>query len=271
MGIVTVLGVASLVSFVNSRRVQNLATAGNEVLAVLRTAQERALAGEQEDMWGVHLETGQYHLFRGASYASGTTVGTYTLPSGIEIANIALAGGGAEAAFRRLDGATTAAGTFTVRVQGSATQVFDITIDASGRSYQTGTALPPAGGRTTDTRHRTFALSWGIDDATDVRFSFSDPTDVRTVAMTPAAPRATYDSGELAFTVGGFEQVLRVHALAIAANSTTLSIDRDCRYNTKRVVIAIRDADAVWRDIATYEANCITVTVGPYGGTISEP
>lgn len=269
LGIVLLLGALSLVSFFNSRRVQNLVTAGNEVLGVVRLAEERALAGDGEDLWGVRLEAGQYYLFRGVSFAGGEVIQSYTLPSGIEIADVPPAWG-QEIVFNRVDGTTGQEGSFTVRVQGSATQVFSITVDRSGRVYQSGTAPAPTGARSVDTRHRTFAFSWGIDDATDVRFTFDDGADVRTVVMAPIAPRASYDSEELTFTVGGFNQTMRVHALAV--NSTTLSIDRDCRKNTKKVTIAIRDADALWKNIATYEADCRTVAPDPlYGGVMTEP
>lgn len=271
VGILTILGALSLVSFLNARRAESLVTAGNDALAVLRMAQERSLAGEEEDTWGVHFASGQYHLFRGPGYAMGAVVQTYAVPSGIEIADITLADGGSEAVFRRLDGRTAQSGTLTVRVQGSLVQTFRIVIDPSGRAYQAGTALAPAGGRIVDTRHRTFTFSWGIDNATELRFSFSDPVDVRTVVMAPAAPRTSYDSGDLTFSVDGSDQVMRVHALSLSPTQTALSIDHDCRKNNKKVVIAIRDADAAFRDIAAYEADCHTVAVGAFGGVMTEP
>ena len=271
VAILTLLGAMSLVSFTNSRRVQDLVTSGSDVLSILRLAQAKALAGEAGDQWGVRLEQSQYILFRGAAYAGSPTATAYALPGTIEIVDIALAGGGQEVVFRRLDGATAQAGTLNVRVQGSASQIFAITIDGSGRAYQTGTAPVQTGARVIDARHRAFAFSWGIDDAVSIIFTFSNPTDVRTAVMTPAPPRTSYDSGTLTFTVGGFDQVLRVHAVSLSSSGTLLSIDRDCRKNNKKVAIAILDGDAITKEIATYEADCRTVTVGAYGGVMSEP
>lgn len=265
------LGALSLVSFVNSRRAQDLVTAGNDVLSVLRLAQAKALAGEAGEQWGVRLEQSQYILFRGAAFAGSPATTAYALPSAIEIADAALAGGGQEVVFRRLDGATAQAGTLNVRVRGSANQVFAITIDASGRAYQTGTAAVQTGARVIDARHRAFAFNWGIDDAVNIIFTFSNPTDARTVVMTPAPPRTSYDSGTLTFTVGGFDQVMRIHALSLSSSQTLLSIDRDCRKNSKKVAIAIQDGDAIIKEIATYEADCRTITIGAYGGVMSEP
>lgn len=271
VGIVSLLGALSLVSFVNSRHASALVATGNEVVSVLRLAREKAAAGQGGTPWGVRIESGQYRLFQGSTFASAATTSTYVLASDLEIVNITLTGGGQEILFRPGAGTTDQPGMFTVRVQNSMTQTFGITVDRSGRPYQTGTAPPAVGGRLTDSRHRTFTFGWGIDDATEVRFTFSDGADVRTLAMTPAAPRTTYDSGEVTYTVAGTDQTLRVHALSMSSGATTLSIDHDCRKNNKKVVIAIRDADATYKDIATYQADCRIVTVGAYGGTMTEP
>ena len=271
VSILSLLGSLSLVSFLNARRVQDLVTAGNDLVVVLRLAQQKAASGEGGSAWGVRLEQGQYVMFQGTSYAVAATTTVYALPPRVEIADIALWGGGQEVIFSGVEGATLQQGTLVVRVRESAAQAFAITVDSSGRAYQTGTAQAPAGTRVVDARHRTYTFSWGIGDATDLIFTFSNPADVRTVVMAPAAPRAAYDSGELTFTVGGEVQVMRVHALTLLPGSTALSVDRDCRRNTKKAAIAIRGGDGVVRDITTYEADCRTITVGAHGGVMSEP
>ena len=119
LGIISLLGALSLVSFLNSRRVGELVTAGNEMLAVLRLAHEKAVAGQGGDPWGVRLAGNAYYLFQGVSYGSAVSSVTYIVPSSIEIANIALAGGGQEILFRSVDGITDQQGTFTVRVRGA--------------------------------------------------------------------------------------------------------------------------------------------------------
>lgn len=271
VGIVSLLGALSLVSFLNTRRVQNLVTAGNDALSVLRLAREKSAAGHGEDPWGVRLENGQYFLFQGLSYGSSATTTRYSVPPGIEIVDVLLAGGGIEAVFRPPDGRTEEQGTFTVRAQDSSIQTFPVTIDRSGMAYQTGTAPALSGTRVADARHRTFAFNWGIDDATDLIFTFPNDADVRQVAMMPPAIRTSYDSGALTFTVGGIDQTMRIHALSFSPGATTLSIDRDCRRNTKKVMIAIRDSDGIMKDIAVYEADCRTVAAGLYGGVMTEP
>ena len=81
-----------------------------------------------------------------------------------------------------------------------------------------------------------------------------------------------FDAGKTKFdwsgtiAVGGENQILRIHTTSLTDSDTALSVDRDCRFNTKKVKITIDT-----RDIATYEADCKTITVGLYGGTMSEP
>lgn len=271
VGILTLLGALSLVSFVNSRRVRDLAIAGTDTLSVLRLGQAKAIAGEDASAWGVRLEQSRILLFRGSSYGGATLTTAYPLPSTVEILNIVLQGGGSDVVFRRLDGRTLQSGTFEVRVIESSVQTLAITIDPSGRAYQSGSAPVQSGTRMIDTRHRIFTFNWGIDDAVNIIFTFSDPTDVRTVVIQPLPPRTAYDSGLLTFTVGGFDQTMRIHALSIAPGQTVLSVDRDCRKNNKKVKISIADGDLIVKDIATYEADCRTVTVGAHGGIMSEP
>lgn len=268
VGIVVLIGTISLVSFINSRNVRDLTTSGQNVLSVLRLAQSKTLGGEDNAQWGVRLEQSQFILFRGATYSGSTLTQAYAIPSSIEIVNINLSGGTSEVVFRRLTGQTDQSGSFDVRVRGSSSQTFPVTVDSSGKVYQSGAPPPTTGARVVDARHRSFNLGWSIQNAATLTLTFSDPPNpdtIQNIAMTPAAPRTTFDwSGT--YTVGGQSQTLRIHATSITAGNTILQIDRDCRKNTKKLKASIDT-----KDIATYESNCQTITVGPYGGTMSEP
>lgn len=268
LGIIFLLAALGLSSFVQSRNIRDLSSSGQNALSVLRQAQSRALAGENNSAWGVHLETSQFVLFRGSTYTGASFTKNFLLPSAIEIANISLAGGGSDVVFNRIDGSTTQAGTFDLRVRSAPTTVFAVTVDGSGKVYQTGVAPLPIGTRIIDTRHRTFALSGTIRDATTMTLRFSDLPNadtVQAVTMSPAAPRTAFDwSGTV--SVGGQNQTLRVHALSITDAATSLSVDRDCEKNSKQVKISFDSSD-----VATYSADCQTITIWPFGGTVSEP
>lgn len=270
IAILALIGALSLVSFTNSRNVRDLTTSGQNALSILRLAQSKALAGEDNSTWGVHLETAQFVLFRGTTYAGATYTKPYVLPSSVEIVNINLAGGGQDIVLKRINGGTDQTGNFDVRVKNSTTKLFSITVDGSGKVYQTGAAPSQTGTRVIDTRHRSFNLGWSIKTYTTLTLTFSDPPNpdiINNVTM------ATYfDPGQTKFdwsgtvTVGGQSQTLRIHTTNLTDTNTILSVDRDCRKNTKKVQIKFDT-----RDIATYEADCRTVTVGPYGGAMSEP
>ncbi|QQG45581.1 MAG: type II secretion system protein [Candidatus Sungiibacteriota bacterium] len=268
VAILALLGAVSLVSFTNSRRVRDLTTAGGNVLSILRFAQARALGGEDNSPWGVKLEQNQFTLFRGASFSGSTLTEVHALPSGIEVANIVLAGGGQEIVFKKISGATDQSGGFDLRTASVSANTFSVTVEGSGKTYQTGSVPAALGSRIADARHRSFGLGWSIKNSVAATLVFFDPPNpdtVSTITMTPAPPRTIFDwTGTI--VVGGQNQTLRIHAVSISDTNTTLHIDRDCRKNNKKLKLSIDT-----REIATYGADCQTVTVGAFGGVMSEP
>lgn len=268
--ILVLIGSLGLASFVNSRNVRLFTTSSQDVVSVLRVAQSKTLAGEDNSVWGVRLEQSRFSLFRGADYAASTLIEPHNLPSAIEIVNINLAGGGPDVVFKKIDGRTDNFGSFDVRVRNSPTQTLNITVEESGKVYKSGPSAPPSNTRITDTRHRNFNLGWTIRGTVAMTLTFEDPPNPNTIQIVPIiafmnADQTVFDwSGTVA--VGGQNQVLRIHTTSLTAGNTILSVDRDCRTNNKRMNITIDT-----RDIGTYEANCQTVTVGVFGGTVSEP
>jgi|GEM_PF-250646 len=270
IAILILIASAASVSFSNSRNVRELTTASQNVLSILRTTQSKTLAGEENSQWGVHIEQTQVILFRGATYAGAGFTEAYPLPSTIEIANVALLGSGSDVIFKRIEGTTDETGTFELRVKSDTTKTFSVTVESSGKVYQTGTAPTPTGTRLTDARHRAFALGWSIQSSITTTITFEDPPYPNTISTIPMA--SYFDAGKTKFdwsgavAVGTTTQILRIHTTSLSATDAVLHVDRDCRRNTKKMRI---DIDAKY--IATYEVDCKTVTVGNFGGTISEP
>ena len=265
LGLLTTL---TFLSFLSAKQNQDFIAGRERALTVVRLAQARALAGEGSAAWGAKLEETRIILFQGSSYAGAATTSAYGLPSSLEIVNIALQGGGQEITFSRLTGTTTKSGTFEVRVKAEPTKTVTISVDPSGKVFADAAAPDETGTRITDARHRAFTLGWSIENASTLQLTFSNPPDadtIKTITMVPPAPRLVFDWSE-AVPVGTTTQTLRIHAVSITATTTTLHIDRDCRTNTKKVKVEI---DA--KDIATYEADCATVTLGLFGGTMTEP
>lgn len=270
-GIIAILAGIALASFLNSRNTRDLTTSRQSIISLLRLAQAKTLAGEDGSVWGVHLEQAQAVLFRGSSYASATYTRVLALPQTIQITNISLASGGADVIFKKLSGETGQDGSFSMRVIGSSLLPSSVVIEKIGKVYESQTLPAPSGTRVLDTRHRSYHLgTWSIYNSTNLKLTFSDPPFADTVVTIPMA--TYFAAGKTKFdwsgtnTIGGLDQVMRVHTLALSVSDATLSIDRDCRMNGKKVKIEV---DSNW--IATYEADCRTLTVGSSGGTISEP
>ncbi|MDZ4299806.1 MAG: type II secretion system protein [Candidatus Sungbacteria bacterium] len=271
IAIMIMIGVLGLGVFSASRDRRDLTTSGQSAISVLRLAQSHALAGTDNEVWGVRLGQGVLTLFRGTTFAGSTDTQDFALPSSVELVNVNLSGGGIDVVFNRIVGTTATFGTFEVRVRSSPASRVIVTIDGSGKVYAAATALPTTDTRIIDTRHRSFNLGWSIRSAATLRLTFANPPDPDVVQDIPMAgylsgsPPTKFDwSGT--FAVGGENQTMRIHTTFLDGFNTILSIDRDCRTNTKQVIIAI-DGNV----IATYTADCAMVTVGPLGGIMTEP
>ncbi len=89
IGIIVVLASISFVSLLGYKQRQSLVSATQEIVAVVRNAQDRSISQEGGSRWGVHFEnplgaSAFYDLFQGLSYASGTVVSRSVLPSGLQ-------------------------------------------------------------------------------------------------------------------------------------------------------------------------------------------
>lgn len=267
IGIMAILGTSALVSFSASRNVRDLTTSSQNTLSILRLAQSRTLAGEDDSAWGIRLESNQITLFKGNTFAVSPLTTVYPLPSSMQITNIVLNGGGSDVVFKRVTGETDQTGTFLLSVINAPSSSFSVTIDSLGKVYQTNAFPTAIITRTVDARHRSFTLGWSIQTAVTMTLTFANPTVVQAVTMS-----SFFDAGKTKFdwsgtvVVGGLPQVLRIHTTTLNGANTVLSVDRDCRKNTKKLTI---DIDG--KIIAIYEADCTTIGIGAFGGTISEP
>lgn len=85
---ITIMAIVGLVVFLNlsgGKNQNDLNDTTNNVIAVLRQAQSKAVSQDQDAAWGIHFSnvTGTapyYSLFSGSFYASGTVTARYPLP-----------------------------------------------------------------------------------------------------------------------------------------------------------------------------------------------
>ena len=251
IAVLAILAASVFVSYQGASARFELKTQSFKTLDVLNLARTRTVGSLESSNYGVHFETTQYVLFKGTSYsASDPNNVVYALPSTVEISNITLAGGGADAVFDRLSGKTSQSGTFRMRLVSDTSKYKTIEILASGRSDIPEGTLPPAGTRVSDTRHVHFTYSQNVQSAATLTLTF--PTGgplVQNINFQTYLSGGVFDwSGTV--TVSGSPQVLRVHTHAIGGSSADFSVTRDLRYNTAAVQISL-DGD----NMVNYAAN----------------
>lgn len=131
--IIAVLSAIIVSSFSGFRNNQVLSGETQEVTSLLYEARGRALASENAQEFGVHLESGKAVLFAGSTYSAGDPDNEETaLDSLVEIASIALTGGGNDIIFNRISGTTDENGTFEVRLVDDIANKNTVTVEPSG-------------------------------------------------------------------------------------------------------------------------------------------
>lgn len=242
----------------------SLGSAAQRVVIVLDEARNRTIGSEDDSHFGVHFEADRYVLFKGDTYnANSPDNVVHTLPTGIELSAITLAGGGSDVPFAGVSGRTTKTGTVTLRRTSDTAVTQTITIAPLGQADQSGT-VTTTNSRISDTRHVHFTLGWSIQGTSTLTLVFDDSPDVTknvTMATYFNADQTDFDWSE-AVDVNGNEEKLRVQSHSIDATNTVLSIERDRRTNEKAVTISIDS-----RPIVSYAANG-TATVGSDGGNM---
>lgn len=136
IGIVTIIAALSMASLANFNRDKALAIEAEKVLSLVAKARSLTLAAKDDSVYGVHFEAQKAVLFKGGSYnANDSTNQIQPLNGEVNIATVALIGGGADVVFRKLSGATTQSGTITLAAARDAGQTKVITIGATGIAY----------------------------------------------------------------------------------------------------------------------------------------
>ncbi|TSC67828.1 MAG: Uncharacterized protein CEO19_33 [Parcubacteria group bacterium Gr01-1014_73] len=133
LAIAAVLFVLVYEVFVNYNRGQALEKSAAAVAAVLSEARGKTLAGRGAAQYGVHFAADSVTFFTGAVYNPADSANkTERLSSLVEISAIILNGGGSDAIFEKLTGATNQYGVITIRDKNNPAQIMIVTI------YQTG-------------------------------------------------------------------------------------------------------------------------------------
>ncbi|OGZ07035.1 MAG: hypothetical protein A2942_02960 [Candidatus Lloydbacteria bacterium RIFCSPLOWO2_01_FULL_50_20] len=123
-----------LAAFSDFRSRQTLGAVVEKTLAAFSAAHLDTISSKNDMTYGVQLKTNEVIYFEGATYPGDNDPGNihYVFPPNIEIANVALSGGGSTIFYRRLTGATDNYGTFDIRVAGNHDTKTTITINQTG-------------------------------------------------------------------------------------------------------------------------------------------
>ncbi|MEK7493816.1 MAG: prepilin-type N-terminal cleavage/methylation domain-containing protein [Patescibacteria group bacterium] len=238
IGVLAIISTTLFIGFSRATESADLKTSAFKVVDTLQFARTRTIASLASSQYGVHFEAGQYVLFRGATYnASDPDNIVYALPSRVEIATIALTGGGSDVVFDRITGKTAQNGTVSVRLIADPSKLKTVGIAVSGRSDISADALPPADTRVADTRHAHFTYSQGIQSGVTLTLTFPGFL-AQNVDFQSYWDGTAFDwSGSV--MVNGSNQVMRIHTHATTGSSADFSVTRDMRYNNAALEISL--------------------------------
>jgi len=137
IAIMVVMATFGFLNIVNYKNRQNLNAAGQEIVTVLRNAQDRSLSQEGGSRWGVHFEnpisgSDFYNLFKGSSFATGIVNSQSVLPSNIQFDNPA-SGSSANIIFSPITGLPDAATTIKISLVDNSAVSITITVSSNGK------------------------------------------------------------------------------------------------------------------------------------------
>ena len=133
IAIFSLIATVGLQSFSLFKKNLDLNAATDTAVSLLSQARSKTVAAEEGAQYGVHFESGAMVSFAGTSYIPGA-IGNeqFFLPTTVEMATIAVSGGGSDVIFEKLTGETTRDGTITFRLKSDTSRVRTVLILATG-------------------------------------------------------------------------------------------------------------------------------------------
>ena len=263
IGIFILLFVIAVSTFRFFEQESELNNSAEQIINVLRLAQNKTLTSEQDIQWGVYFETDKYVLFKGSSYNPLEIDNEiHELSKKVKIYEIALAGGGSEAVFERVIGATNQFGKVSLELKTDTSKTKSIYIENSGQVGLTEPLIPSDIARKKDSRHYHFDLGWSIQNATALKFKFltPEPDQIETVDMINyfniGKTEFDWSNENMPFIINGFNQVFHIHTHFLDAFNTFLCIHRDRNNgkNNEEALIYIVDG-GIEKEIVHYLAD----------------
>ncbi len=268
MGIFIILALVAFSSVRFFQRESDLNNSAERIINILRLSQNKTLASEGANQYGVYFSTStsvdQYILFKGSDYQSRATSfdETYQLAKVVEISVIDLTDGGWEIVFDKLTGETNQFGSLSLQLKTDPGKKKIIYIENSGRVGLTSPSIPSQESRIKDSRHVHFDYSRQISTSSEsltLTFTYDTSTTSKEIIIANYLKNDQIDwQGEV--DLAGEIQEIRIHThrLNDPLEGTQFSIHRDQRYNNRALIITI-DGDATG-ELIQYDAGGQTAT-----------
>ena len=258
VGIFAILLTVSMAAFGSFRDDSQLQNTTNDIQAVLRLAQNKTVASEGAEQYGVYFNVSssphEYILFGGASYASGAVETIYRLSDLVQFSSTIFSGlSGQEVVFDRIQGTTTNYGEVVLQSTLDAVNTRIISVSGGGSIEVSSTPLgnegncqsdPDPGNRACDSRHVHVTYAGRqINTATEeitLNFDSGVKTETIVIANNLSGGQIVWEG---TINVGGEDQKIKLHTHQLnggpGLNETQFSIHRDKRFNTKSLVITL--------------------------------
>lgn len=251
LGILIIITVTAVPAYRNFQKESDLTNSTEEIINILRVAQSKTLASEQDSQWGVYFSTttvpNQYTLFKGVDYASRDTSfdQNYTIFSSVETNEIDLTESDSEVVFNKLTGTTSNYGSISLRLITDISKTKTIIVEYSGQIFYS-QAVSSDENRIKDSRHVHFDYNRQINTLTEtliLTFTYDSSSVTENIVIINNMQNDQIDwEGEV--SVDGQIQKLKIHThrLNDPILGTQFCIHRDKRYNDKALKIKL-DAD----------------------------
>ncbi|MDP2864352.1 MAG: hypothetical protein Q8N73_01675 [bacterium] len=265
VGILVVLTALAIPNFRFFERESDLNNSAQEIINTLRLAQNKTLASEGANSWGVFFATStsphQYVLFQGSDYLSRATSSDEVrkLPTAIIISEINLSGDKKEVVFDRLTGTTNKSGSISLELKTDSAKNRKIYIENSGQVQLISSPIPSDENRIKDSRHLHIDYTKTISTPTEnLILTFEGGVTETIVIANNIKDGQIYWEGEV--DVAGEIQKLKIqtHRLNDPILGTQFSVHRDRRYNTKSLKIELSGDTS--GSLIEYSADGLTTT-----------
>lgn len=138
VGIIAILAGFGTVNFFSYKQKNDISSAGQKLLAVLRDAQQKSIGQESGMQWGVHFvnstSTDYYEVFHGASYSSGNVVSKTVLAGGLNLSDLQ-SGNSKDVVFSPVSGHPGTTTIITIAGPGAGAGVYEIIVKLNGNIF----------------------------------------------------------------------------------------------------------------------------------------